>query len=101
MSLFGGGDGFVRVQHSHNGDSLNQLDDGANAPRQTQGDYSVTDLILGYEFGDWKAQLSLNNISDERGVSYKDSTDFDPYFGRNSNNVIRPRNYSLSFRRYF
>ena len=101
MSLFGGGDGFVRVQHSHNGDSLNQLDDSSNAPRQTQGDYNITDIVLGYEFGDWRAQLSLNNISDERGVSYKDSTDFDPFFGRNSNNVIRPRNYSLTFRRYF
>ncbi len=101
MPLFGGGDGFIRVQHSHSGDSLNQLDDGDNAPRQTQGDYNITDVVLGYEFGDWKAQLSLNNISDERGISYKDSTDFDPFFGRNSNNVVRPRNYSLSFRRYF
>jgi outer membrane receptor protein involved in Fe transport len=101
MELFGGGDGFVRLQHSYNGDSLNQLDDGSNAPRQSQGDYKVTDVVLGYDMGDWKAQLSLNNISDERGVSYKDSTDFDPFYGRNSNNVIRPRNFNITFRRYF
>ncbi len=101
MSLFGGGEGFFRVQHSHNGDSLNQLDNDANAPRQTQGDYSVTDVIVGYDIGDWQAQLSINNISDERGYSYKDSSDFDPFYGRNSDNIIRPRNVNISFRRNF
>ncbi len=99
--LFGGGDSFVRLQHSYNGDSLNQLSDGSNSPRQEQGDYMVTDIVMGYDLGDWKAQLSVNNINDERGVSYKDSSDFDPYYGRNSNNVIRPRNFSLSLRRFF
>jgi outer membrane receptor protein involved in Fe transport len=101
MGFFGGGDGFVRLQHSYNGDSLNQLSDDDNAPRQAQGDYMVTDIVLGYDLGDWKAQLSANNMFDERGVSYKDSSDFDTFYGRNSNNVIRPRNFSLSIRRFF
>ena len=101
MPLFGGGEGFLRVQHSHNGDSLNQLDDEFKSPRQTQGDYDQTDIILGYEAGDWQAQLSVNNISDERGISYKDSSDFDRYYGRNSDNVIRPRNIILALRKNF
>ena len=91
----------ARMQHSYEGESLNQLGYGDAAPRQLSGNYRITDLIFGYDLGDWKAQLSLNNISDERGISYRDSTDFDPYFGRNSDNVVRPRNYNFSIRRYF
>ena len=102
INLFGDDtEGFARVQHSYNGESLNQLSDGGNAPRYTQGDYRVTDLIMGFDVGDWKAQLSLNNITDERGISYRDSSDFDPYYGRYSDSVIRPKNYSISLRRYF
>ena len=102
INLFGDDtQGFARVQHSYNGESLNQLSDGGNAPRFTQGDYRVTDLIMGFDVGDWKAQLSLNNITDERGISFRDSSDFDPYYGRYSDSVIRPKNYSISLRRYF
>ena len=101
LELFDGGDAFMRFQHSYNGTSLNRVTDGANAPRQTQGDYRISDLVMGYEMGDWKAQLSLSNITDERGIAFKDSSDFDPYYGRNSNNIVRPRNYSISLRRYF
>ncbi len=101
LELFDGGDAFMRFQHSFNGQSLNRVADGANAPRQSQGDYRISDLVMGYEMGDWKAQLSLSNITDERGVSFKDSSDFDPFYGRNSDNIVRPRNYSISLRRYF
>jgi outer membrane receptor protein involved in Fe transport len=95
------GELFARFQHSYEGESLNQLGDGAAAPKQISGNYRITDLIVGYDLGDWKAQLSLNNIGDERGITYKDSSDYDPYFGQNSDNVIRPRNYNFSIRRYF
>ena len=91
----------MRFQHTFNGQSFNSVADGANAPRQSQGDYRISDLVMGYEMGDWKAQLSLSNITDERGVSFKDSSDFDPFYGRNSDNIVRPRNYSISLRRYF
>jgi iron complex outermembrane receptor protein len=101
LSLLGGGELYARLQHNFEGKSLNQLGDGDPAPQQENGDYRLTDLILGYDMGDWKAQLSLQNIGDERGINYRDSSDFDPYYGRNSDNVVRPRNYSLSIRRYF
>ena len=101
LSLLGGGELYARLQHNFEGTSLNQLGDGDPAPQQENGDYRLTDLILGYDMGDWKAQLSLQNIGDERGINYRDSSDFDPYYGRNSDNVVRPRNYSLSIRRYF
>ncbi|MDA8598664.1 TonB-dependent receptor [Porticoccaceae bacterium] len=101
LSFLGGGEGYARLQHSFEGTSLNQLGDGDPAPQQENGDYRLTDLILGYDMGDWKAQLSLNNISDERGVTYRDSSDFDPFYGRNSDNIVRPRNYNFSIRRFF
>jgi iron complex outermembrane receptor protein len=101
VDQLGGGQSTLRLQHSYNGDSLNQLSDSANSKRQTQGDYSVTDIIFGYSTDEWTARLSLNNISDERGITYKDSADFDTYYGRNSDNVIRPRNMSFSIRRFF
>jgi hypothetical protein len=102
MDLFGtSGDGFVRLQHSYEGTSLNQLSDGSAAPQQEQGNYRLTDIVMGYDMGDWKAQVSLNNLSDERGITYRDSSDYDPFFGRNSDSVVRPRNYNVSLRRYF
>ncbi len=102
MEMFGTeGDGFVRLQHNYEGTSLNQLSDGASAPQQEQGNYRLTDIIMGYDMGDWNAQISLNNISNERGITYRDSSDFDPFFGQNSDSVVRPRNYNISLRRYF
>ena len=41
--------GNLRIQHNYVGDSLNQLNDGFTSPRLRQGDYAVTDAILGIE----------------------------------------------------
>jgi outer membrane receptor protein involved in Fe transport len=99
INLFGG-TGAFRLQHNFVGDSTNQLTDGS-AARLTQGDYRVTDAILTYEIDQWQARLFVNNISDERGITYEDSQDFDQVWGRNSSNVIRPRNFGISLRRFW
>ena len=96
-----GGTGGVRLQHSYVGDSLNQLTDGAIAPQRGQGDYDITDAVLTWEREGWSAQLRVNNISDERGITYEDTSDFDAAWGRNSSIVIRPRNFAFSLRHYF
>ena len=100
IELFGGS-GALRLQHSNVGKSLNQLTDGFASPRLTQGDYDVTDVIFSYQNENWGARLYVNNISDERGITYEDSQDFDQAFGQNSSNVIRPRNYGFSLRYFF
>ena len=100
INLFGG-EGAFRLQHNHVGESLNQLTDGASSPRLTQGDYEVTDAIFTFELDQWQARLYVNNLSDERGITYNDSQDFDQVWGRDSANVIRPRNFGFSLRRYF
>jgi hypothetical protein len=96
-----GGTGGVRLQHSYVGDSLNQLTDGAITPQMQQGDYDITDAVFTWEREGWSAQLRFNNISDERGITYEDTSDFDSAWGRNSSIVIRPRNFAFSLRHYF
>jgi len=96
-----GGEATFRLQHSYVGDSLNQLNDGFTSPRLTQGDYSLTDFIVGWENDQWAARLYVNNLSDERGITWEDSTDFDQLWGRNSSNVIRPRNFGFNIRHNF
>ena len=100
ISMFGG-EGLIRLQHSYVGDSLNQLTDSATSPQMGQGDYEITDLIVSMEIDKWQAQLRVSNLTDERGVTYEDSTDFDQFWGRNSSTVIRPRSFAFSLRRFF
>jgi outer membrane receptor protein involved in Fe transport len=96
-----GGSALIRLQHSYVGESLNQLTDSATAPQMVQGDYEITDAIFSFELDKWQAQLRVNNLSDERGITYEDSSDFDQFWGRNSSTVIRPRSFAISLRRFF
>jgi len=100
INLFGGA-GALRIQHNSVGESFNQLTDDFASPRLKQGDYEVTDVIFSYQKDSWGARVYVNNISDERGITYEDSQDFDQAFGWNSSNVIRPRNYGVSLRYFF
>jgi outer membrane receptor protein involved in Fe transport len=64
------------------GESLNQLTDGAiTSPQMMQGDYDITDAVLTWENEKWAAQLRFNNLSDERGITYEDTSDFDTALG--------------------
>jgi iron complex outermembrane recepter protein len=101
MNFMGGGNAYLRLQHSYTGESLNQLFDADTSPRVLQEDYSVTDISLGYSTDRWTGRIFVNNLDDERGTTYYDSTDFDPFFGRSSVNIIRPRNAGLSLRYNF
>ncbi|MEH6586593.1 MAG: TonB-dependent receptor [Halioglobus sp.] len=101
MAMFGGTDMYLRLQHSYTGESFNQLTDSAVSPRVVQEDYSQTDISMGLATDNWSARIFVNNLDDERGTTYYDSSDFDPFFGRSSVNIIRPRNAGLSFRYNF
>ena len=97
-----GGDGYIRLQHSYTGESLNQIDDTPGIqPQETQGDYRLTDLTLGFDLGSWQATLFARNVTDERGVTFKDSSDFDRMFGRASYFIVPPRQIGVSMRRDF
>ncbi|MDE0759262.1 MAG: TonB-dependent receptor [Pseudomonadales bacterium] len=100
IKLFGG-ESSLRFQHSYVGTSLNQLTDGFTSPRMSQGDYAISDAIFSVDMDGWRAQLYVKNIGDERGISYEDTQDFDQLWGNASSNVIRPRSFGISFRKYF
>jgi outer membrane receptor protein involved in Fe transport len=96
-----GGESSLRFQHSYVGTSLNQLTDGFTSPRRSQGDYAISDAIFSVDMDGWRAQLYVKNIGDERGITYEDTQDFDQLWGKASSNVIRPRSFGISFRKYF
>jgi outer membrane receptor protein involved in Fe transport len=93
--------GNLRIQHNSVGESYNQLTGGFPSYKLSQGDYQVTDAIFSLETDGWSARIYVNNIADTRGISYEDTQDFDQIWGRNSSSVIRPRNFGVSFRKYF
>ncbi|MFK8021622.1 MAG: TonB-dependent receptor [Pseudomonadales bacterium] len=95
VSWFNGGEYYVRLQHNDEDESFNQLSNSDNAPKASQGNYSVTDVKIGFKADKWNAQLYVNNLSDDRGITFNDSSDFDPFFGRASENIIRPRNFGV------
>ena len=96
------GDGYFRVQHSYTGESLNQISDTPGIqPQEKQGDYRLTDLSLGFDLGSWQATIFARNVTDERGVTFKDSSDFDRMFGRASYFIVPPRQIGASVRLTF
>ena len=96
-----GGESSLRFQHSYVGTSLNQLTDGFTSPRRNQGDYAISDAIFSVDMDGRRAQLYIKNIGDERGITYEDTQDFDQLWGGASSNVLRPRSFGISFRKYF
>ncbi len=100
FELFGAS-GLLRLQHNNVGESFNQLSGGFPSYKLAQGGYHVTDAIFSLETDSWSARIYVNNIADSRGITYQDSADFDQIWGRGSASVIRPRNFGVSFRKYF
>jgi len=100
LDLFGAS-GTLRLQHNDVGESFNQLTGAFPSFKLSQGGYHVTDAIFTLETDGWSARIYVNNIADSRGITFEDSYDFDQIWGRNSSSVIRPRNFGVSFRKYF
>ncbi len=97
LGWFGGSNFFTRLQHSDTGESLNRVDDTVPSPRELLAGYAITDLRFGLSTADWVVQLFVNNLGDERGITYK-ANYYDNFFGQSNHTVIRPRNAGVSFR---
>jgi len=69
--MFGGEEFFARLQASHQGDSVNQLDpadmDSPN-PQLTNESYTIGDIRAGIRGEDWEVALFVNNLTDERAT---------------------------------
>ena len=96
-----GGSANFRISYSHVGESLNQITDDFVSYRLPQGDYEVVDASFNLEINDWVARIYVTNLTDERGITYEDTQDFDPLWGRYSSNVVRPQTFGFSLRKFF
>ena len=96
-----GGSANFRLSYSHVGESLNQITDDFVSYRLPQGDYEVMDASFNLEINDWVARIYVTNLTDERGITYEDTQDFDPLWGRYSSNVVRPQTFGFSLRKFF
>ncbi len=68
--------------------------------RQTYPSYAQLDLHLGVKSEDWKINLSIQNVTNQRGVTgggYNNQTTFNRYWL----NYVRPRTVGLSFEKSF
>jgi iron complex outermembrane receptor protein len=100
LSWFGGGKGYVRLQHSDTGESLTLLNETRVWPSYILDGYAVTDLKIGFSAADWSAQFFVDNLGDERGITYK-SNYYGNLYGQNNHVVIRPRSMGISFRKSY
>jgi outer membrane receptor protein involved in Fe transport len=102
-----GGNGWVRVQGSHTGDSYNRLLDNDGDPdgtgyggRVNTPGYDIYDLRAGFTNASWEFTVYVDNFTDERAIAYHD-TDADLFWGRDDYRILKPRTYGVSLRRYF
>jgi iron complex outermembrane recepter protein len=97
LDWFGGGNGYVRLQHSDTGESITRVDEHWASPKYTLDGYAITDLKFGLATEAWSVQLFIDNLGNERGITYKDNW-VGNLFGQSNDTVIRPRNVGVSFR---
>jgi outer membrane receptor protein involved in Fe transport len=110
---------YIRLQASHVGDMLNQVEpypyiinfedgvwldnDGANpAPQLKQPAYTIGDIKFGIVGDDWSVQFFVNNVTDERAVLFDNPNELERYFsGWARQTVNRPREYGVRFSKSF
>ena len=107
VNWFGGAEAYLRFQYSYTGDSYNRIVDNDLDPtvdgyggRVLQPSYQIMDLRTGLKSDDWEVTVYVDNIADERAVSYHDMN-ADIFWGRDNIRVNQPRKVGVSFRRYF
>ncbi|MDH3533283.1 MAG: TonB-dependent receptor [Gammaproteobacteria bacterium] len=107
VDWLGGSQAYLRVQYSHTGTSYNRLVDNDGDPdgtgyggRVEQPEYQLWDLRAGLTSDNWEFTVYLDNVADERVVSFHD-TNADLFWGRDNIRTSQPRRFGVSLRRYF
>ncbi len=125
-NVFKGGEIWLRYDYYYVGDMFSALwraeEANPNAPPDSDGDpvydpdarpnvdsYSTSNFQVGYTSADggWNATLMVRNALDERVNTYSGSgdSDYGEYWGHtgfgDTNNLARPRTYSLRFTKNF
>ncbi|MEE8303870.1 MAG: TonB-dependent receptor, partial [Candidatus Tectomicrobia bacterium] len=108
VQFMGAGDMFLRGQFSHTGDSINLLipERSSANPSHMQDSYSIADVRLGLisQDGDWRLEVFVNNVGDERAELFQNTGDFEWAFSHSSQYdrfhrvyTNRPREYGVRF----
>lgn len=107
VDLLGGGDAYLRVQYSYTDSSFNRLIDNDGDPdgtgfggRAEQPSYDLWDLRAGFSNSAWDVSLYVDNLADERAITFRD-TNADVFWGRENLRTSSPRTFGLNVRRHF
>jgi len=91
---------FARVDYAYVGDVITNLEGFESVVGQagvnTQAAYDTTDLRVGLEGEQWSASLFVENVADERAVTFRSNRWAQPRLS-----IIRPRTVGLQFRYEF
>jgi outer membrane receptor protein involved in Fe transport len=92
-----GGNPYVRLSYSFQGDGLNDLgcDPSATLPDCTMDSYAIADAMIGLEGDTWEASFFVDNLGDEQAELYVDTVAGD--LSTRYAIVNRPREYGLRF----
>ena len=119
LDLLGGGDAYVRLQYAYTDGSWNRLIDdddcGPNCKdingkplpfdygylgRVRQTDYALWDVRAGFNSAEWEFSFYLDNLMDQRVISYHD-TNVDLMWRRDNIVTSTPRMAGMSVRKHF
>ncbi|MEM6913918.1 MAG: TonB-dependent receptor [Pseudomonadota bacterium] len=95
-------EGFSRFDYAYTGESVNgtaaslALFGSGSAIPATQPDYQIGDLSFGVRSDDWEISLAINNVWDERAITY-----IWPRFADDRVFTVRPREIRLSLYKAF
>jgi outer membrane receptor protein involved in Fe transport len=99
-AIIWGGEPYVRVDYSYNGNSLNSLGGLesliVSPPPDKQAAYSLLDFTVGLEAEGWSAQFFVDNVTDERAEQF-----YSNRWGKKRLSINDPRSFGISVRRNF
>ena len=119
LDLLDGGDAYIRLQYAYTDGSWNRLLDGDDCGpnckdingdplpfnygyggRVRQTDYALWDLRTGFNSAEWEFSFYIDNLTDQRVVSYHD-TNADLEWRRDNIVTSTPRTAGMSVRKHF
>jgi iron complex outermembrane recepter protein len=95
-----GGQPYVRVDHTYQGESTSSLEGIQSIifanPVRTHDAYNITDIRFGIDADDWSAALFVDNVFDERAEQF-----FNDRWAQTRLSINRPLTVGLTYRRHF
>jgi iron complex outermembrane recepter protein len=95
-----GGEPYVRVDHTYNGEATSSLEGIQSIvfvnPVRILDPYNITDLRFGIDADGWSGALFVENVFDERAEQF-----FNDRWAQTRLSINRPLSVGVTFRKYF